>query len=147
MKKADPSNEEGVLWTGQPSQVKNLGIYILCFFGSFLIVPVFYALWKYLYTHYTIYTVSAERVFIRTGIFDQKIEEVELYRIKDYNLMKPFFLRIFYLSNLSFNTSDNTLPLISFEAISQGGKVRNTIRKRVEILRTVKNIREVDFNS
>lgn len=134
------------LWTGSPSHINNLGIYILCFFGCWLVLPVFFAFYKFLDTHYTRYNISGERIFIRTGIFNRRLEEVELYRVKDYSIQKPFFLRIFYLASLTMNTSDNTRPVLVLEAIPDSEVVRNIIRKRVEYLRTIKNIREVDFN-
>ncbi len=138
---------EELLWAGKPSQVSNLGIYVLCFFGCWLIVPVFFALWKYTDTYYTEYKVSTERVFIISGIFTKRVEEVELYRVKDYSIQQPFFLRLFFLYNVTMNTSDNTRPILVFHAIGDGEGVRNTIRNRVEVLRGEKNIREVDFKS
>ncbi len=141
MAKAEPFT-----WAGRPSQIKNLDIYVACFFGSFLIVPVFYAIYRYLDTYYTRYEVTKSRVFVRTGILTRATEEVELYRVKDYSIQQPFFLRLFYLYNVSIKTSDSSMPIILFESISDGDNVRNGIRRRVESLRDEKNIREVDFN-
>lgn len=133
------------LWEGGPSHISNLGTYILCLFGCWLIVPVFFAGWKYLETHYTRYAISENRIFVEKGIFNKEIEEVELYRVKDYSIQQPFFLRLFSLFKLTMNTSDSTQPILIFEAIPDGDTVRNIIRKRVETLRGEKNVGEVDF--
>ena len=138
---------ENIIWSGKPSHINNLSLYALCLFGSFLIVPVGFAIWRYLITENTLYVISDERVFFREGIFTKKENEVELYRIKDYSVEQPFFLRLFDLYNLTIHTSDNTLQIANFTAIPDGYNVRDTIRHRVEQLRLSKNISEVDFNN
>lgn len=143
---AAESNEEQI-WSSKPSHLNFLSYYALCLFGTFLIIPVFFALWRYLQVDNTIYVISSERIFFRTGIFNKKENEVELYRIKDYGVEQPFFLRLFDLYNVTINSSDNNLPIATFEAIPEGYKVRDDIRNKVEKLRLSKNISEVDFNN
>lgn len=138
---------DDVIWSGKPSHIYHLSIYALCLFGSFLIAPAFFALWRYLVTENTIYVISEERIFFRTGIFTKKENEVELYRVKDYAVEQPFFLRLFDLYNVTIHTSDNNLPIAAFTAIPDGYNVRDKIRNKVEELRLKKNISEVDFNS
>jgi len=140
------ANAEELIWKGKPSQISNMATYGLCLLGFWMIIPVFIALWRYWITDTTEYKVTVQRAFVKTGIFNKKIEEVELYRIKDYSLDKPWFLRLFQLANLRMVTSDNSLPILNFRAIPSGESVRNKIRVKVEKLRTDKNIREVDFN-
>lgn len=144
---AKSKTDDNVLWSGKPSHIYHLSIYALCLFGSFLLVPAFFALWRYLETENTIYVISDERIFFRTGIFTKKENEVELYRVKDYAVEQPFFLRLFDLYNVTVHTSDNNLPIASFTAIPDGYNVRDRVRHRVEELRLKKNISEVDFNS
>lgn len=139
-------SSEDTIWSGRPSQIINLRFYILCFLGSPLIFPIGLAIWRYINTHYVQYEVSSERIFVYSGIFTRDTEEVELYRVKDYTIHQPFFLRLFDLYVVTINTSDNTLPFLLLNAIPQGDEVRNLIRQRVEKLRQEKNIREVDFN-
>jgi len=133
---------EDTIWEGSPSQVINLRTFIICFLGSFLIVPVFYALYKYIETRNIKYELSSERIFIHSGIFTRDVEEIELYRIKDYTLHQPFFLRLFQLYVLTITTNDETSPILLLNSIAQGDEVRNMIRIRVEQLRIEKHIRE-----
>ncbi len=140
------ANLEDIIWEGKPSQISNMGLYFICLLGSWMIFPVFIAGWRYWITDSTEYKITSQRAFIKTGIFTKKIDEVELYRIKDYTILKPWFFRLFNLSNLRMVTSDNSLSILNFWAIPSGDMVRNTIRVKVEQLRTDKNIREVDFN-
>ena len=46
--RTDMSAQENIIWEGSPSQVTNLGLYLLCAVLFFLVVPIFYAIWKWL---------------------------------------------------------------------------------------------------
>lgn len=142
---AEKSDQE--VWVGQPSHIIHFNLYALCLFFCWLIVPVGIAVWRYWETINTVYVVTSERLFVRQGIFTKHEEEVELYRVKDYSVQQPFFLRLFDLYNLKLNTSDSRLAIVNFAGIPEAYKVRDIIRMRVESLRTEKNIREVDFNN
>ena len=72
---------------------------------------------------------------------------MELYRVKDTRLEKPFWLRIFGLSNIVLQTSDRSLPEVNIRAVRNGIEIREKLRKQVESLRDKKRVREVDFES
>ena len=84
-------------------------------------------------------------VALSTGILNRNTDVMELYRVKDMNLAKPFILRIFGLSNVTLITSDRSMPTLVLRAIPNGTEVLNTIRDHVESLRDKKRVREVDF--
>jgi uncharacterized membrane protein YdbT with pleckstrin-like domain len=137
--------EEEIVWEGGPSQVTRLGTYVLCVLFCWLIVPIFIALWTYIVIRHHKYIVTTERIKITTGVFSRHHEEIELYRIKDFQLLEPFFLRMFGLGNILFHTSDKTTPNIILEAVSDAETLRDSIREHVEALREKKNVREVDY--
>ena len=87
-----------ILWEDRPSQISNFWTYLLLFWT--IIFPVI----AYLKTRFTKYELSIERLKIKKGILSQNIEETELYRVKDYSIFKPFFLRIFGLGHLVLTT-------------------------------------------
>jgi uncharacterized membrane protein YdbT with pleckstrin-like domain len=156
----EPVNET-VVWSGNPSQVTNLGVYIFCVLIAAaivaagvliapqaywaLIVPVLIAFWKYLELKTFRYTVTTERVGLRRGILTKRTDSIELYRVKDTTVIEPFFLRIFGLSDIVLTSSDRTTPLIVLHAIPNGMDLREKIRANVERLRVQKSVREVDF--
>jgi len=80
-----------------------------------------------------------------SGVLNKHVDELELYRVKDYKLVQPFFLRILSLSNIVLETSDRSNPTITIRAIPDGNDVREQIRKLVEDLRQLRGVREVDF--
>ena len=159
------TEEENVVWKGRSSQIVNfwplvtaLLITVLIIAISFwmdlpiwfcvlALVPLAYGGWLYLGTKLMVFEFTSERMRIYEGILNQKINEVELYRVKDTSLEKPFWLRVFGLSNIVLTTSDRSLPAIEIRAVRNGIVIREKLRKQVELLRDKKRVREVDFES
>ena len=139
------AQDEVDIWEGTPSQVVNLGVFIFGLVLFFLIVPLFYALWKWLVIKNTKYELTSQRLKTHSGVLNKHVDELELYRVKDYKLVQPFFLRIFSLSNVVLETSDRSNTSITIRAIADGNDVREQIRKLVEELRQRRGVREVDF--
>jgi uncharacterized membrane protein YdbT with pleckstrin-like domain len=136
---------EELKWEGRPSQLLNANVYIICALISVLILPVFYALWKWLEIRSQRYQLTTQRLRMSHGIFSRHTEEVELYRVKDTRLVEPFWLRMFSCANIVLYTSDRSTPTIILPAIKNGAQVRETLRSLVEQIRVKKGVREVDF--
>ena len=128
-----------IVWNGSPSQLTNIKTYILFFWT--IILPLI----VYLRTRFTIYELTEERFREKTGVLSQKIEELELYRVRDYTVEKPFIMRLFGLGNLTLITSDKTNPKIYLYAIRNVESVRDVFRKNVEATRKQTGTKEVDF--
>ena len=128
-----------ILWKSGPSQISNFWSYLLLFWT--VIIPI----WIYLVTRFTKYELNSERLIIKRGILSQNIEETELYRIKDYSVFKPFFLRIFGLGNLVLTSSDKNNKYTSLLAIKDVEKIKDLIRDHVEKSRKKTGTKEVDF--
>ena len=155
------SENEETLWKGKPSQLINFNIFLLSGIVVLLIIilsiylwgwlfylivlPCGYALQKWLILRSYGYELTNERLRVTTGIFTKSFEEIELYRIRDYSIVQPFFLRLFSLGNVILKTSDKTMPDVTISAIKDFIKVKDKIRARVEILRREKDIKEIDY--
>ena len=59
-------------------------------------------------------------------------DEWELYRIRDYQLQKPFVLRLLNLSTIILFSSDASDPVITINAVPKGDQLINTIRQLAE---------------
>lgn len=138
-------DEEQSVWQGTPSQVVNLGSFILLGLFFWLVIPLFFILWRWLVVKNTKYELTTERLRLRYGVFNKVSNELELYRVRDYKLEQPFFLRVFSLSNIVLTTSDKSHPRVVIEAIDDGEELREKLRKYVEICRTRKGVREIDI--
>ena len=138
------SNEKP-LWTGTPSQVINLPAFVLWGLLFWLVIPIFIILWQWLVVKNTKYELTTERLKTRHGVLNKKMDELELYRVRDYKLEQPIFLRLFGLGNITLQTSDKSNPLVTIRAIPDGEQLREQLRNAVEECRVKKGVREVDF--
>ena len=137
--------QEKAIWKGTPSQVTNLGVFLLCLLFCWLIVPIFIAVVKWLRVKYTKFEVTTERIRMTKGILSRTTEEVELYRVKDATVVEPFGLRLFSLGNIVMTTSDKSHPVLVIPAVPNVKELREQLRTHIERMRIKKGVREVDF--
>lgn len=138
-------SEERDVWVGTPSQVINLGSFILLGLFFWLIFPLFMILWKWLTVKNTKYELTTQRLRTRHGILNKKTDELELYRVRDYKLDQPLFLRLFSLGNIILITSDKSHPQVILTAIPNGEELKEQLRTFIEECRSKKRVMEVDF--
>ncbi len=132
---------EETIWRGTSSQKKNLGIYILCI----LVVPIPWAVARYLQTKNKVYELTSERLKITQGVFSKATSTVELYRVKDIEVRQPFWYRILGLENMQVTTSDISSPSLLFDAIEVTAGLPDKLRNQVEAIRVQKRVREIDL--
>lgn len=155
------SVSEDILWKGSPSQVLNFGKYLVAlalvigiaigglFFPpawAALVLPLGWALWIFVETRSIRHELTTERIRLSSGVFNQQLDDVELYRVKDTSMERPFWYRVFGLSTLIIETSDRSQPRIEIKAVRGGEDLREMLRKQVEFWRDRKRVREVDFD-
>jgi uncharacterized membrane protein YdbT with pleckstrin-like domain len=136
---------EEPIWRGPSSQLKNLGLFILCGLFCWLIVPIFIALTRYLQTKNNVFELTTERLKITEGVFSKVTETLELYRVKDIEVRQPFIYRMLGVENIQVNTSDMSSPVILLQAIPKAVGLADKLRNQVEIIRVQKNVREIDL--
>ena len=132
--------QNNLLWQGKPSPLMHLGLYLSCIF----LLPLPFALGRYLITRTTSYQLTADRLTCQQGIFHRTLDEVELYRIKDYTVEAPLLYRWLSIADLVLVTSDKTHPTLVLRGITDAYSVKELIRKQVEELRIQKGVREID---
>ena len=130
--------EEKRLYIGRPSQILNILSFIL--WSWTLMIPIII----YLKTRFTVYEITNQRIKLKTGILNQEIDECELYRVRDYKVVKPFFQRIFGLGNIELVTSDRSNSNINLNGIKDPENLYNLIRDNVEKIRRKTGTREID---
>lgn len=153
-------SDETSLWKGSSSQWLNLGPFtaalvgaVAIAFGSLffppgfiaLAIPVIYVIWKYLVVRTSMFELTSERLRITTGILNQRIDEIELYRVKDSQMVRPWWMRLTGLASIVMETSDRSMPTLTIPAVPGGAEIRELLRKHVELQRDRKRVREMDF--
>lgn len=154
-------NEENTLWKGSPSQWLNIGPFSAALLlavgiivgGVFfppvwaaLVLPAVYLLWKYLVVRTQVFELTSERLRITTGVINQHVDEIELYRVKDSLMVRTWWMRLTGLASIHLETSDRSMPQLVIPAIHGGVEMRELLRKQVEAQRDKKRVREMDFD-
>lgn len=155
---------EQPVWSGSPSQIKNLGVFIFCgamalalLAVAFLfwpwpagaapaLLPLFYAFWRWLAVRSRRFTLTTERLLTSRGVFSRVTDTLELYRVKDMRMTQPFALRIFGLENIELVTSDTTSNGgLLIDHIPARAQLGDRLREHVEACRVAKGTREVEL--
>ena len=129
---------EQTIWTGTSSQVKNFWLFVSCL----LVIPIPWAIWAWLKTKNRIFTLTNERLVIRSGVFNVATETLELYRVRDLQVMEPFWLRLWGLKNIHLITTDSTTPELVLDCIPSVLELGDKFRQQIEICRQKKGVRE-----
>jgi uncharacterized membrane protein YdbT with pleckstrin-like domain len=156
-------SQETTLWKGGTSQLVHFWTYLfwlvvaggvvvgatmlvnpLLYAG--LVVPVIGMLVRWVVTRSTSYELTTQRLRKSSGIFTRKLDELELYRVKDSTLEQPLLLRMFGLGNITVLSSDATLPLVQIRATNDAYGMREKLRVAVESERDRKRVREMEVS-
>ena len=152
--------DEKTLWKGSSSQWLNLGPFAVALFvaagigvgGVFfppaliaLVLPAGYLIWRYLIVRTQVFELTSERLRTTRGVLNQKIDEIELYRIKDTQMVRSWWMRLTGLASIVLETSDRNMPHLTIPAIPGVAEVREMLRNHVELQRDRKRVRELDF--
>ena len=124
--------EERVVWEGRPSQMVNLGTYVACALLLWLVVPVFVAAQRFLQLHCTRYRLTTERFEITKGVLSRRVDQIELYRVKDLSVEEPLWLRLVGRGNLIVRSSDRTHPVLVLQGLRECRMLRDRVRGLVE---------------
>ncbi|MGY3212854.1 PH domain-containing protein [Mucilaginibacter sp. HD30] len=99
--------------------------------------------YRFLFIRKIRYVITPETISISTGIFFKRTDYVELYRVKDYILTRPFLLQICGLTNLTLKSTDSENPIVWLRGIPVSDLV-NTLRSYVQAARLNNKIFEIN---
>ncbi len=159
--------EETLVWRGTPSQWTNFGTCFLCLLlaagvlaAYFLLpaanqhpliliglaVPAGWLLAVWIGTKCHRYEITSERVKITTGLLSRKTSEIELYRVRDYSVVEPFWLRLVGCGDVVLVTADRTTPNFVLHAVPRAQTLKDQIRQHTERMRQRRGVRDLDIN-
>ena len=128
------------IWSGTSSQLKNLGAFLLCL----LVIPIPWAIWRWLTVKTTTYTLTTERLLTSHGILNKTTDTLELYRVHDIQVTQPLLQRFFGLHTIALITGDTSSPRVLVDYIPAELALQDTLRKQVEECRMRKRVRTLD---
>jgi uncharacterized membrane protein YdbT with pleckstrin-like domain len=138
-----------------PSQLLNLKAFTLSIIGAavivtaailaemnillvLLVIPVVYALWKWLVIKNTRLKITDQRIILREGVLNKRTNETELYRVRDSTIEEPFFYRLFGCGNIMIFTTDEAETTLKLNAYKKPHWVKDQVRNYAEICRQKK---------
>jgi len=132
---------EEVLFEGRPALVSSAGQLLLCVLTLGLwLLPL------YLGTLGIHYRVTTRRIVVETGVLSKRLEQVDLYRISDYAVERPFLQRLLGTGNLVLTTLDRSTPQITIQGIKTDVvALYERLRHATELEKQRRAVRMVDF--
>jgi uncharacterized membrane protein YdbT with pleckstrin-like domain len=162
-----PESQETLVWRGSPSQWTNFGTYLFCLLLAAgivaayflyspglpqplilvgLVVPAFWMLARWVGTRCHRYEITTERAKITTGLLSRHSQEVELYRIRDYTVIEPFWLRLVGCGDVVLSSADRTSPNFVLRAVPRARWLKDGIRTHTERMRQRRGVRDLDID-
>ncbi len=75
------------------------------------------------------YEVTADRIEWGRGIFDRRVDNLDMFRVIDLNMRRTVFDVIFGIGSVSLITTDKTDPEFAFEKVRDCRSLYNVIKK------------------
>ena len=89
----------------------------------------------------TRYAVSEDRLFLSTGFFTIRDEEVLLYRIRDINTSRTLWQRICGVGTVTVISSDKSMPTLVMKNVKNPLEVKEMLHSQVEEMKRQRRVR------
>lgn len=103
-----------------------------------------WAAWNWLLIRTTHYQLTSERLVTTHGVLTKVTDTLELYRVRDMQIVQPVFLRIVGLHNIHVFTADASTSELFMTYIPVSLGLGDQLRKSVELCREAKRVRTMD---
>ena len=90
---------------------------------------------------FTRYSMTEDRFFLETGLFNIRTEEVLLYRVRDISLERKLGQRLFGVGSIRLVSSDKTMPELLIKNVKHPREVKELIHKQVEEMKIKRRMR------
>ena len=94
---------------------------------------------------FTRYRLSDDRIFRETGLLNLKEEEVLLYRVRDLELKRSLFQRIFGVGTVCVHSSDKPTPHLDLLNIKHPREVKELLHRQVEEMKLSRRMRTTEL--
>lgn len=121
------------------------GTLVLCLVGVGLVIIAL----RWLQNIATTYELTDQRLIIRTGIFNKKTDEIELYRVKDVTVTYSLINQWADIGAIGITSSDPTTQggTLVLRDVPRARAIREELRTLVDRARQARRVRELDVDS
>jgi uncharacterized membrane protein YdbT with pleckstrin-like domain len=92
----------------------------------------------------TRYLLTTQRLRITTGLLSTTTEDIELRRVRDTSVVRPFLLRLLGLGHVVLVSADPSSPRVELRAVRDPDARQSQIRELVQGLYLRHGVREID---
>jgi hypothetical protein len=114
--------EEKVLWEGKPAglgdRVKDAA-----------------------HVNSTTYTITNQRILVKSGLLGKKYEEVDLIRVKDIKVVQSLKARALGIGDIEVVSADETTPVLLLGEVRNPNEVKEILRNAVRAEKLVQGVR------
>ena len=96
---------------------------------------------------FTVYSFDEERIFVDTGFFTKRQDEIRMYRVLDISVTRTFGQRIFGMGTIHLKTSDKTMGDFDIKNIKKVMDVKHQLSDLIETNREKKRVVSREFMS
>jgi uncharacterized membrane protein YdbT with pleckstrin-like domain len=114
-----------------------VAIWLLCGVG---------ALVTYLKVSTTKYLLTTERLRVTTGVLSTRTDDLELRRVRDSTILRPFWARLAGLGDVQILSADSSSPSVVLHAIKDPDGVQSMIRSNVQTQWARFNVRQMEVD-
>ncbi len=135
------SEPERVLFTGHPAVLPGIGSLVVSVLTLGLALIYFF-----IRSRGRFIRITTQRVVVEHGLFSKRMEQVDLYRIVDYVVERPFGQRVLGTGNLILEAMDSSTPGLRLDALpTDVVKLYEALRAATENEKRVRGVRVVDY--
>ena len=137
------SGAEELIFEGHPAAIQSIGGLLLA-----ILTLGISALVSFIQARGTRYKITSQRVVIERGVFGKRMEQIDLYRVVDYVVDRPFGQRIVGTGNLILEAMDKTTPELRIREIKTDVvALYERLRQATEKDRAARGVRMVDYET
>jgi len=104
--------DEQILFEGYGALLPSIGSWVIAIFTLGLwLLPAWYK------SRSRRYRLTTRRIVVETGVLGKRLEQVDLYRVSDYTVLRPLGQRLLGTGTLVLRTLDRTSPSVTIEGI------------------------------
>lgn len=108
---AGPEEEE-ILFEGRPAVLTSAGELLFAILTLGIALPFFW-----LRSLGRLYKVTTQRIVVEHGVLDKRLEQIDLSRVVDYVVERPFGQRLMGTGNVVLHAADKSTPEIRIGGI------------------------------
>jgi len=124
--------------------ISAVSVYFQVFPGLFLLIlPFSIMMYRILYWRLVRYEISPQQIKYSRGVFQRRIDFLEMYRIKDFDQRQSLVMNMLGIMHIRLMTSDISHPILEMKGIPKSN-IADVLRDLIEQSRRENRVYAID---